>query len=728
MKTLLKLGEMLQYLPTEVKDAINHVAKETGNKTDSLELHRHTHSEKSKVNGLDPKSRQSLSYVSARTQDRDDEIVIPKAIELKEFRKYMHCLVNHNYSLLPVGSDEQIEADDYGIKALTTHADTGEGTLANVVWALVSQGHLKSKSIGFVPTSFTKPGARDWDHVANQLQSNWGEFDKSRAEKSISRIITGGVLLEHSFVSVPCNADAEMISVCKAMHLEGTVAKQLGWEMKDGILVTKAAAADPVPCACDECGFVKDAVVGSRCPECKTGTMKAKGKEKAIEVRVISKGDVPGHEFHGNQFTGGDSSGPGGSDPTGGVPSKTEVVDMARKLTTSVLDHPAINTPGPSGRTSRSATLETFRKLGKDEQRTILSDVLDRSEHGVGRQFARAFASVIPGTGGMRSSSHEQTVAKPKIRESIISDAQRELNKKSFELDTEQDETKGFHSHAVEKPNAHMPGGSFSACVLLMEDKGHDSESAKKICGALQADAGGKGLTEAETKAVREVTGKALPLPCTCDECGAEDECAPGSACQEPDCEGTMVADKGKKGGPGSGNFGHSGRPGEQGGSGEGGGGPSGSTETSIVNQEKQTDAAWRASKASDGSPKGEERAASAHDRAALAASAVVKNPPKNLAEFGDEGYTIEHYEAQIRMHESQAALHRARAKEPAPTEEQRRAGSAFFGKSFSPEIKVVRPAPSVKVLFVPPSGSEIAQRVGEAVEKALSRRTGKIM
>jgi phage head maturation protease len=467
MKTLLKISEMMPYLPAALKDAIHHVAKETSNKTDALELHRHSHSEKAAVNGLDPKSRRALKYVSYRTQDRDDEIVIPETISLTEFKKYGHVLVNHNYSLLPVGSDVDISADDYGIKALTEYADTGAGTLANVVWALVSQGHLKSSSIGFVPTSYTKPGSRDWDHVANQLQSNWKEFDKSRAEKSISRIITGGVLLEHSDVSVPCNADAELISVCKGMNLDGRIIKQLGWEMKDGILVNKQEA-DPVPCVCDECGYVADAVVGSRCPECKTGTMKAKGKEKAIEI-------------HGTE-------------------EKThEVVFTEQELHFALDNKGRLPTP---------------------------------------------------------------------------------------------DELKSYHYGAVEKPNPHMPGGSFSACVLIMEDKGRDTESAKKICGALQADAGGKGLTEAETKAVKEA--KAYYTPCVCDECGAEADTNPGEPCEEDGCKGTMQAKK-----------------------------------------------------------------------------------------------------------EKEKAV---------------------------PSIKLIRPAPSVKILFAPPTGDMIASQVGEAVERALSRRTGKIM
>jgi hypothetical protein len=405
--------------------------------------------------------------------------------------------------------------------------------------------------------------------VANQLQSNWKEFDKSRAEKSISRIITGGVLLEHSDVSVPCNADAELISVCKGMNLDGKVCKQLGWEMKDGIIVKAETPADPVPCVCDECGYVADAVVGSRCPECKTGDMKPKAKEKAIEVRVISKGDVPGHEFHGNQHTGG-AGGGGETDPNKSPEAQTE------------REHLAIRT--------RLEIDNLGNKLGRI-QNNIKNDVPVSSEAVRSlRDKAAGVRETMRGISTTNQNPHraEEYRSDLSMAESILEEADALLDEVG---------EKGFHSHAVEKPNPHMPGGSFSACVLLMEDKGHETESAKKICGALQADAGGKGLTKAETKAVEEVTGvrKAAGIPCACDECGVEEECAPGTPCQEADCEGVMRPVKGEK-------------------------------------------------------------------------------------------------------------------------------------KVIVPVVKVFRPAPSVKVLFVPPSSSEIAQRVGDAVEKALSRRTGRIL
>ncbi|HOQ61527.1 MAG TPA: hypothetical protein PKZ08_12960, partial [Vicinamibacterales bacterium] len=52
------------------------------------------------------------------------------------------------------------------------------------------------------------------------------------------------VLLEHSDVSVPCNADAELITVVKSLHLDGKLQKQLGVEIKEdeesGLTTVKA--------------------------------------------------------------------------------------------------------------------------------------------------------------------------------------------------------------------------------------------------------------------------------------------------------------------------------------------------------------------------------------------------------------------------------------------------------------------------------------------------------
>jgi hypothetical protein len=307
--------------------------------------------------------------------------------------------------------------------------------------------------------------------------------------------------------------------------------------MKDGILVTKAAVADPVPSVCDECGYVADAVVGSKCPECKTGAMKAKGKEKAIEI--------------------------------------------------------------------------------------------------------------------------------------ITPAAKRE---------------------PVQKENPHMPGGSFTECVLIMGKKGHDEESAKKICGAMQAESGEKiydVIAEVVNKQKLSVE-KATSLPCTCDECDTEADCAPGSTCQEPDCDGTMVADKREKGDVQGHEF--------HGNQYTGGGGGAKDDEKYNTGAQKARDRSYSVG-ARVATPKGEYGKVVGFDKDG--SFAVVRSE--------DTGKVSSYHNADLQM-----------VDEEGDSDEE--------DKSFSPEIKVVRPAPSVKVLFVPPSSSEIAQRVGDAVEKALSRRTGKIM
>ena len=655
MKTLLRIEEMMPYLPTAVKDTVSRVAKDSGQAVDKMELHRHAHSEKSKVNGLDPKSRQSLKYVSVRTQDRDDEIVLPEGIQLKEFMKYGSVLVNHNYSLLPVGSDESISADDWGIKALTNHAETGPGTLADTVWILVRDGHLKASSIGFVPTSFTKPGSRDWDHVANQLQSNWAEFSKEKAEKSISRIITGGVLLEHSFVSVPCNADAELISVCKGMNLDGKVVKQLGWEMKDGILVNKAEA-EPEPCVCDECGFVKDAVPGSKCPECKTGDMKPKSKEKAITV--ISKG------------------------------MGTLNADELRQALNKIISPQS--GPGES-------------VIGAGYVSDIYEDhfIYQKNDE----MFSQGYATV---------GSKPQLVGDPV-----------KVERRTAYVPMAGNENKGFHSHAVEKPNPHMPGGSFTECVLIMTKKGHDEESAKRICGALQAESGEK---------LYDVLAEEIV----------------------------------KKGGPGSGNFGHEGRPGEVGGSGGGG------------SREEYDRTALRAKNSSNGADtltaadnfSEEERKLEQTTRRLAANGMQVLSRPEAESlgrEAADQlngtgifegsvyqshfsGFKIENGEpvgvvyagVGVGSGESDSSLRAGadRLNEAGwnatvvSNDYYRGIVVSVRGKSptidtstkIATKIKVIRPAPSVKILFAPPTGDMIAAQVGEAVERALSRRTGKIL
>lgn len=64
-------------------------------------------------------------------------------------------------------------------------------------------------------------------------------------------------------------------------------------------------------------------------------------------------------------------------------------------------------------------------------------------------------------------------------------------------------------------PNLHMPGGSFTECVVVMQDKGHSEDSAKRICGSLQAKTYDLlqqfDLTDEEKKVVEECRKEVAP-------------------------------------------------------------------------------------------------------------------------------------------------------------------------------------------------------------------------
>jgi len=223
-----KVGELL----AGAKDIVFNLAKEEGRKVEDLELCRVDHAQKAKVpsEDLEAGSRAAIKYVSARTRDRDDEVIVPKGLNVKEFMKYAHVLFGHNYNLPILGADEWVVADDFGLKAKTVYGDTGEGTLADIQWRLVKQGLHKASSIGFVPLAWTEPGHNDWDRVGNKLESEWPEFVK----EGTARVITKGVLLEHSDVTVPANVDAEMIAVAKGAGATDGILKMMGLNSAPG--------------------------------------------------------------------------------------------------------------------------------------------------------------------------------------------------------------------------------------------------------------------------------------------------------------------------------------------------------------------------------------------------------------------------------------------------------------------------------------------------------------
>jgi len=248
MKLALQLGAIMEALDPDVADAVFGAVKAAGGKVDDQELRRLPAVVEVKAAGEGLPARTVRQYVSTRSVDRIGEVVVPGGWDLGVFRKAPQVMWGHNYSIPPIGSDQLgIEADDWGLLATTTYADTGEGTLANVVWALKSQGHLRTSSVGFVPLASTRPGQSDWDKALGKV-SEWKEIASVLKKKpdAISMIVTKALLIEHSDVSLPMNTGTDIVAIAKDAGAQAPVLKALrpivvaGWD-------APAPAAPPAP-------------------------------------------------------------------------------------------------------------------------------------------------------------------------------------------------------------------------------------------------------------------------------------------------------------------------------------------------------------------------------------------------------------------------------------------------------------------------------------------------
>ena len=227
MKSVVKLAGLLPYLNEQMQEGIAGVLKNT---ECPPELHRHV-----EVNSLTPKGEKTfVGYASTRTIDRDLEIVMPNGLDISQFQKAPVLLWGHRWGEPPVGKDEAIENDHFGLK---TRSKMGDTELANELWLLVKDDMLKTSSIGFIPTEFMRPGDKGWGGLMDEL-SRWPEFDKSA---ELHAVITKSILLEHSLVSVPANIDALVTSISE----KGLSLPLLSKELK--ILSTPPPPATPEP-------------------------------------------------------------------------------------------------------------------------------------------------------------------------------------------------------------------------------------------------------------------------------------------------------------------------------------------------------------------------------------------------------------------------------------------------------------------------------------------------
>ena len=151
MKDKLKLSKLLHLLEGEALELAKNLFKEQGD----VAVKRARMSAEPE---LEPGERAVKMYVSTRDMDRDNEIILPKGMDLKQYLKSPVVLESHDYSQLPIGKAEWIKADDYGVKAKISFAPTPEGDKA---WALAQFLPLTA-SVGFIPTEAIDNSHPDW--------------------------------------------------------------------------------------------------------------------------------------------------------------------------------------------------------------------------------------------------------------------------------------------------------------------------------------------------------------------------------------------------------------------------------------------------------------------------------------------------------------------------------------------------------------------------------------
>lgn len=155
--------------------------------------------------------RSDISWITTDSVDRDNEVVVPEGIDLEHYKKNPIVLWGHD-DTKPIGKAIWIKHEGQGLKAKTQYATrpnnhTGDW-IPDTVFALVQQGILKGRSIGFLPLEYAPPTE---EHI------------KARPEwKNARAIIPRSLMYEYSVVSVPANQDALVEAVSKGFRRELT--------------------------------------------------------------------------------------------------------------------------------------------------------------------------------------------------------------------------------------------------------------------------------------------------------------------------------------------------------------------------------------------------------------------------------------------------------------------------------------------------------------------------
>lgn len=151
---------------------------------------------------VNEEKREFTAVITDQTLDRDDEVILARGLNVKDFKQNGIILFNHDTSM-PIGKALNIKR--VGDQWIMTGKLAAAGTVAKAdeIWQLVKQGMLKAISIGFMIVERRQP-----------TQEDIKEFGKD-----VWRVISKSKLLEASIVAVPANQNA-LIQSMKALNID----------------------------------------------------------------------------------------------------------------------------------------------------------------------------------------------------------------------------------------------------------------------------------------------------------------------------------------------------------------------------------------------------------------------------------------------------------------------------------------------------------------------------
>ena len=163
-----------------------------------------------RIEALEDGSRSDVSTITTDGVDRDNEVILPKGIDLTDYRSNPIVCFAHRYDTLPVGKCLSITDAPGGLVARTKYGNRPQSWpgewLPDAILSLMQEGICRGKSIGFIPTSMRSPTG--------------AEIARRPELKDVSRVIDGATLIEYSVVPIPCNPQALAVAVSKSVHDE----------------------------------------------------------------------------------------------------------------------------------------------------------------------------------------------------------------------------------------------------------------------------------------------------------------------------------------------------------------------------------------------------------------------------------------------------------------------------------------------------------------------------